>query len=268
MRTLSFIILVWNSEKYLEKCFDSIIVQSDLHAIDWEVVIINNGSTDSSGVVCAKYSCRYSNFKLIDLKKNMGTTLTRNLGLNASNGKYICILDSDTELLEGDLNEVLRSLDENEKVGIIAPRLLLEDGAVQNSVKKFPTFHVKFIKMLAVLLGTRVPDIDFYEEFPFPEVKEVDSAISACWFFRSELLATVGLLDERIFYSPEDLDYCMRVRKAGRKIHYYPFLTVLHHTQQISHRKPLSKISLSHFLGLIYYFQKHGGWFKKPRFEY
>lgn len=265
MSILSFVILTWNSETYLHRCFDSIIGCCARENIEFELIIVDNGSSDGSLAIFRHYSRALADrFNLIRLGSNQGTTYSRNLGLKLSRGKYICVLDSDTEILEGSLNRVLEFLNTRQDVGIVAPRLLLDNGTVQNSAKKFPTLWQKLMKIPGILLGIRIPHNDFYEDFPFAAQKEIDSAISACWFLSRELLQQVGLLDEKIFYSPEDLDYCLRVRYARKKIIYFPQLTVRHHTQQISHRSPFSRLSLSHFLGLIYYFKKHGGWFCRP----
>ena len=74
---------------------------------------------------------------------------------------------------------------------------------------------------------------------------------------RRSLLDAVGLLDERIFYSPEDVDYCVRVWKAGYKIVYEPSATAVHDAQEISRGKKLSRFTVSHARGLAYYFLKH-----------
>lgn len=262
---LSFVILAWNSGRYLSKCFDSIKLKCAAEGIAYEVIIIDNGSTDGSKEIIERYAAESrGGFKLIALQRNMGTTYPRNLGLRLAQGSHICILDSDTQLRDGSLKAVLDALDAHKQIGLIAPRLFLEDGTVQHSVKKFPSFWQKLIKIPKAVLGLRVPDVDFYAGFPFDTATDVDSAISACWFLRRELLDEIGFLDERIFYAPEDLDYCLRTRRAGKRIVYHPGLNVLHHTQQISHRSPLSKIALSHFRGLIYYFLKHGGWICRP----
>jgi GT2 family glycosyltransferase len=116
-----------------------------------------------------------------------------------------------------------------------------------------------------LVTNIKTQNTDFYQEFPFKTERDVDTAISACWFIRREHWDKVGDLDEMIFYAPEDLDYSVRVWKAGFRILYYPQFTVLHHTQQITHRKPLSSSSLSHVRGLLYYYLKHGGWFIRPR---
>jgi GT2 family glycosyltransferase len=263
---MSFIILTWNSEKYIERCIDSISGKCQAEHIDFELIVIDNGSKDKTLSILNNYTTtlpeRIHNIKL---KRNKGTTYTRNLGFKKAKGKYICVIDSDTELGIGSLRESLDRLEKHAEIGIIAPRLILGNGSIQNSVKRFPTFRDKLSKVPAVILRTKVPDDDFYPDFPFEEARGVDSAISACWIFRKELLETIGHLDENIFYAPEDLDYCLRVCKAGMKILYYPDLTVLHHTQWISHRNPFSKVSLSHFWGLLYYYRKHGGWFSRPK---
>ncbi len=264
---LSFILLTWNSQKYVKRCLDSIVNKCDHEGVSFEVIVIDNGSEDGTAAILNEFKQkRADSFKLIFLNSNKGTTHSRNIGFKKARGKYICVLDSDTEFGEGEFSSIFKLWDYLPNLGIVAPRLVLGSGAVQNSVKKFPAFWHKIIKLPKAVFGLKVKDCDFYESFPFTNIREVDSAISACWFFSRDLIDHVGLLDEKIFYSPEDLDYSLRVRKSGRKIIYFPHMTLLHHTQQISHKSPFSKVSLSHLSGLLYYYRKHGCWFS-PRFQ-
>ena len=258
---LSFVILSWNSERYIENCLRSIRIKCETEGILYEIIIIDNGSSDSTKhIVNNLPEPVFRHIMLVELTENKGTTYPRNIGLTKASGKFICILDSDTELKEGNLSDVLEKLERDDLIGIVAPKLLLPNGEVQNSVKRFPTFLQKLGKIPKAIFGLNSGDPDFYEGFSFSEETTVDTAISACWIFKQTLIDRVGYLDEKIFYSPEDLDYSMRVRKAGLQIAYYPRLEILHHTQQISHTRPFSKLSLTHFIGLIYYFRKHGGW--------
>lgn len=267
MFDISFVILTWNSEKYIRRCLDSLIQVCRNDGITFEVIVIDNGSTDSSVASLQNYRVAKPHIvRLIQYDTNKGTTVTRNTGIRESRGRHICILDSDTEFARGSIREVLDYLHANKSVGFIAPKLLLPDGSVQHSVKCFPAFWHKLLKIPKVLFKIKVVDVDFYKAFPFREKTEVDTAISACWFFRKELLDTIGFFDEKIFYSPEDLDFCLRVNKKGKIILYWPSLTLLHHCQQISHRKPFSKTSVRHVWGLIYYYRKHGGWLRAPSF--
>ena len=265
---ISFIILSWNSAPFLRKCFESIFKKCKQDDVTFEIIIIDNGSRDNTiSLIQDARQQAQGTIKPIFLKKNTGTTYSRNLGLAQSTGDIICILDSDTELLDGSLHAIFTLLNKDRKIGILAPRLILQNEIVQNSVKKFPTFIHKLSKIKKIILGTSSIDKDFYTNFPFDELTYVDTAISACWFFRRDLLDDVGTLDERIFYAPEDLDYCARVIKAGYEVAYYPDFTIFHDTQQITHQNPFSKLSMSHFVGLLYYFRKHGGWFSTSSYR-
>ena len=257
---IAFVILAWNSEQYINECLDSVIDKCSAESLCFEIFVIDNGSTDRTRALLERYNEEKSAIQIIYLDKNYGTTYTRNLALKKTNSKYICILDSDTKILSGSLREALQYLDGNVDTGIIAPKLVLRSGEVQNSVKKFPTLLHKLEKIKSII-GRSSRNLDFYEEFPFSEMTEVDTAISACWIFRRSLLDTAGYLDEKIFYAPEDVEYCLRTWKAGKKIIYYPGLEILHDTQQITHKNPFGRVALSHFFGLLYYFRKHGSWF-------
>ena len=265
MFDISFVTLTWNSERYVRNCFDSIITQCVTEDLRFEIIVVDNGSRDGSVELVREYCTRFPDrIRLLALGGNRGTTYPRNLALKQARSPIICIVDSDTEFLSGSLRPVLTLLAAHATLGIIAPRLILPDGSVQHSVKRFPTLLDKLRKVPRILAGHKATRDDFYRAFPFDCSTHVETAISACWFLRADLLGSVGLLDEGIFYSPEDLDYSARVRDAGMRVVYYPHLTLLHHTQQISHRRPLSRLSLSHLKGLVRYHLKHGGWLVRP----
>jgi len=259
---ISFVSLTWNSEAYVRRCMDSVIAQCAAEDLRCEFTVVDNGSRDRSAEIVREYGSTHGDaVRLIALDRNRGTTYPRNLALRAVKGPVVCILDSDTEYLSGSFRRVIDLLGAHACLGIVAPRLLLPDGSVQHSVKRVPTLLDKLRKVPRILTGRTATRDDFYTTFPFDRCTLVETAISACWFLRASLIAEIGLLDEGIFYSPEDLDYSARVRAAGKQILYNPELTLLHHTQQISHRRPLSVTSLSHLKGLLRFHRRHGGWF-------
>jgi GT2 family glycosyltransferase len=259
---ISFITLTWNSDAYLRRCLDSIIAQCSSESLRFEIIVVDNGSRDGSAAAVQDY-CRRApdSVTLIALDRNRGTTYPRNLALKRARGAFICVLDSDTEFLSGSIRPLLGLLAADAALGIVAPRLELPDGTIQHSVKQFPTILAKLRKVPWILAGRAAPRADFYPSFPFDCCTLVETAISACWFFRADLPGCVGYLDEGIFYAPEDVEYSARVWAAGKQVLYYPHLSLLHHTQQISHRRPFSRLALSHMKGLIRYHRKHGGWF-------
>lgn len=94
MKLLSIIIPVYNSEKYLKKCLDSVATQT---YSQWECLLIDDGSTDHSPEICKSYSERDSRFKYLR-KKNGGVADTRNYGLEQVQGEYVGVVDNDDML--------------------------------------------------------------------------------------------------------------------------------------------------------------------------
>jgi GT2 family glycosyltransferase len=95
-------------------------------------------------------------------------------------------------------------------------------------------------------------------EWDRSDTRQVDYVIGACQFIRREAMEEIGLLDEHIFYGPEDLDYCLRMRKAGWEVWYLADAQIVHYEQRITKKKFLSKLTYLHFKGILYLFRKHG----------
>lgn len=96
----TIIIPVFNTEKYLVKCIDSVIRQN---FDDYEIIIVNDKSTDNSKIICEKYESIYPNIIFIDKDENEGLSEARNSALRIAKGEYIIFLDSDDWLIEGAL---------------------------------------------------------------------------------------------------------------------------------------------------------------------
>jgi len=262
---ISFIIITWNSEKHIEECILSAINKCKKENKGYEVIVVDNNSQDKTKKIIKNLKQKSSGkVSLILLNKNLGTTKTRNIAIKKSKGDIICFLDSDAVLKKGSLRLLFEKL-RLKDTGIIAPKILFSDGRVQKSVKRFPTILNKLLKIKKIISGIEPKHNEYYSKMPLEEGR-VDSAISACWFLRKETIGQVGLFDEKIFYSPEDLDYCLRMWRSKRSVLYYPFFDVMHYTQQLTYKKPLNYISLTHIRDLIYYFLKHRYFFKAPVF--
>ncbi len=269
-KIVSLVILTWNSESFIKRCVESFANSFWEQGVCAEFIIVDNGSNDNTANVVEKEiqpalpDC--CDLFWVSLKMNLGTTISRNKGIEKSNGDIVVICDSDTEFLQGDWQSVISYLENNHEIGIVAPSLFYGDGSIQPSVKKFPTLLDKLRKLPKIFLNLPMKNTDFYEAFPWPRPTFVDSAISACWVLTKKTIDKVGLLDEKIFYSPEDLDYCLRIWEGGQKVVFYPEMKITHHTQQISHRKPFSRQAITHLSGLVYYFFKHRYCFFRKKF--
>ncbi len=196
----------------------------------------------------------------IFLNKNTGTTYPRNLALKRATGKYVIVMDSDVEVHQGTITALIKTLDMDHRMGLAVPKLLYPNGNLQKSVDVFPTVFTKFFRYFFLKAIEKKENKVLQET----ELREVDYAISAMWVMKGEVLETVGLLDENIFYSPEDVDYCLRLWRAGYKIIYNPLVSVIHDTQEISRGFKVGAATFSHIKGLAYYFKKHGYFLRRP----
>ena len=106
---ISIIVPIYNTEKYLRQCLDSIINQT---YTNFEVLLVNDGSTDSSGMICQEYVENDSRFRYFE-KENGGVSSARNLGLECSGGAYITFIDSDDWVESNHLEALLKGIKEN-----------------------------------------------------------------------------------------------------------------------------------------------------------
>lgn len=258
--TISIVSLTWNSERFVSEYLATLFADADSSAIAVEVLVVDNGSTDGTLPLLETWQKSRSELRVFRQPVNRGTTVSRNLALREVRGDFVFVLDSDTRILPGTLQGLkvgLEELERNSRVGLLCPKLIYPNGDPQESARRFPTVLTKGLRLMkwealrqweesvpAVLAG---------------QVTKVDYAISAAWFFRKQLLDEVGYLDEKIFYAPEDTDFCARVWESGKEVWFYPEVTVIHDCQRLTNKKPLSKMGISHASGLLYFWRKHGG---------
>lgn len=261
---ISFVILTWNSENHIEQSLCSIKSALSSSNLDYEIYIIDNGSEDNTLDFVQELKKSYSN-KLIVIKlgRNTGTTYSRNLAIKKARGRFVCIMDSDVEIFPGTIEALVCNLQQSPAIGLAVPKLLYPSGSLQKSTDKFPTFLRKVQRYFFL---KQIESKENNQTLPEKQYFTVDYAISALWLMKRQLFNEVGLLDEKIFYAPEDVDFCLRVWKAGYQVVYNPKVSAIHHTQEISRGFSLNKAFFSHISGLFYYFRKHGYLFSPPSF--
>ena len=108
--TLSIIIPVYNVEAYLRRCLNSILKQNTL--IDYEIILVNDGSTDTSGRICDDFKSHFPNIQVKHIK-NSGVAAARNLGIALSNGKFLYFVDPDDYLTESFFIELAPYINDN-----------------------------------------------------------------------------------------------------------------------------------------------------------
>ena len=251
---ISAVILSYNSERHLESCLDSLLAALQGLPERSEVLVVENGSRDRSAEILQRYQDRHPDtVNGLFQDRNLGTTASRNLALRQAAGRYILILDSDVVVPAGTLERLLDYLETHERCGLVAPRLVYPDGRPQLSVDRFPTLWRKLARLVSLkALERNLPD-----RGAEPRPREVDTAISAFWLLRRDVLAEVGLLDERFFYAPEDVDYCLSIWLSGYSVVYEPRVEAVHDAQELSRGQRVNRFTFHHAIGLLRYFLKH-----------
>lgn len=250
---ISAVILSFNSKRYIETCVRSLHKALQEAGLQGEIFVIDNGSKD--GCVQALQALQRELGAMLQveyLPENTGTTRSRNLALRRAQGAHVLVLDSDAYMNAGALRALVQYQRAHPWAGLVAPKLIYPDGRFQLSVDVFPTLARKFQRFMAL------KELEARE--PPAAAGAVDYAISAVWLISRQALQATGWLDERIFYSPEDVDYCIRLWAAGHQVHYLPEVSVVHDAQEISRPKGLAginKFTIRHAKGLLYLFLKH-----------
>lgn len=151
---ISIIVPIYNAEKYLDECLDSLVNQ-DVSMDEYEIICIDDGSTDQSGTILDRYAEQYENIKAIH-KKNEGVSVARNLGIEMANGDYIWFVDSDdliTHNVLSGINNVLQN--KNPDILFVKP-LSFNDGYDTTSLKNGNISEDKTTELFCDWLWTRL----------------------------------------------------------------------------------------------------------------
>lgn len=243
---LSVVVLSYNTKKILKNCLDAIF--QNTQGITYEVIVIDNASTDGSGQMVQK---EFPQVILIANKENLGFARGNNQGLNQASGKLVLLLNSDTVVKPGALEKMVKFMDQHPEAGTIGPKLLNEDGSLQASVGKFPSLPVVLVMLFKEHFGGSQLVRRSYDQ-----TRSVDWVMGAALMVRKEILDKTGLMDEEIFMYYDEVEWCYRIKKAGFQIYFYPEAEITHLWQKSSATGRKGPI-LANYQGLVYFYKKH-----------
>lgn len=258
MIDVSFIIVSWNAKDYLLECLESI--DKTVTDQSYEVIVVDNGSTDGSPDAV---TAQYPETQLIATGENLGFAKGNNVGLRASKGRYLCLLNSDTVLLPGTVKTLCEYMDANSSVGMASPRILNTDGSLQPTCSRFPRLSLSLSIALGISnLFPRSPLFgrDRITWWDYNEERFVDVLAGCFWFVRKEAFDDVGPLDETYFMYGEDFDWCKSFDEHDWKIALYPEAEAIHHGGGSSKNAPV-RFYLARQEAQLLYWRKHHGRF-------
>ena len=151
---LSIIIPMYNAEKYIEECLDSIL-NSNLPKKLYELVIVNDGSKDKSPEIAQNYAAKYSNVTYLT-QENQGQSTARNYGIKTCKGEYVWCVDADDKVISEQLPKIIEALDEYKNLDILAVQLqnVTEGGQYLDVECSQPTLeHNKVLSGVEAILS-------------------------------------------------------------------------------------------------------------------
>ena len=251
MSDVSIIIVSWNTKEFLLSCIKLALEKE--RRIFREVLVVDNGSRDGSASEVKRV---FPSIHLIENEKNLGFAKAVNQGLQKASGKYILLLNPDTQVKKGAIERLVSFMETHPRVGISGPQLLNSDGSKQNSIANFPSLATELLNksLLRWLFPKKFPG----KERDYSEPIEVDSVIGACMMVRRDVINQVGLLDEEYFLFLEETDWCYRIKKAGWKIYYVPQAEV-YHFQGKSAEAEKKKAKIEYYRSRYHFFKKNRG---------
>ena len=229
---LSFVVVSYNVRELLANCLQSVRETLSDSALSYQVWVIDNASSDDSASMVER---DFPEVHLVVNAENTGFAAANNQGIRQAEGRYVFLLNPDTELLDGAVQEMIGFMEHTPKAGMAGPSLLYGDGSFQHSAFRFPSLAQIFSDFFPLnhrltnsRINGRYSERLYHQGVPFP----VDHPLGAAMLVRREAIDQVGLLDERYFMYCEEIDWAIRMKRAGWTIHTVPKARIIHHAGQ------------------------------------
>jgi GT2 family glycosyltransferase len=250
---LSIVIVSFNARADLERCLASLHAAPPAAA--HEIVVVDNGSTDGS-VDAAR---RWAEVRIIALNANVGFASGNNAGIRATTGDAILLLNSDTVVPSGALDQLLAELDRDPKVAVVGPRLVDGSGRAELSFGRMIGPLNELRQKRRARNQREVEELTRQRQYP-------DWVSGACLLVRRADAEAVGGLDERFFMYIEDVDFCAAIRARGRQVLFTPDVEIVHLRGRSAASAPIPTRAAYRRSQVAFYEKHHPAWAPFLRF--
>jgi GT2 family glycosyltransferase len=257
-KQVSIIIVNYNTKDLTKKSIQSVLDKTE--GIEYEIIIVDNDSQDGSLEDLKK---NFQNkITIIQSKKNLGFGRANNLGIKYATGKYIFLLNSDTELINNAIKIFYDYMEQNEQVGVCGGNLYDANYKPEHSYRLFKDnlfsyFLYNYLYLFHYYLIYKITKKKRnYLEFNYSnKVVDVGFITGADMFIRKNVLSKSGLFDENIFMYGEDSDLNFRIRNLGYSIKSIPQAKIFHYGSKSL--KNVTKMYDIWLTGTYYFYFKH-----------
>jgi N-acetylglucosaminyl-diphospho-decaprenol L-rhamnosyltransferase len=244
---ISIIIVSFNARADLARCLESLRAAPPRSA--HEIVVVDNRSTDGS----ADAARECPGVRLIENGANVGFARASNIGIRASGGANIMLLNSDTIVPAGAIDRLLEFLRQHPDAAIAGPRLVDASGRAELS---FGGTIGPFNELWQKLRARRQAFVDRTTRRPHAP----GWVSAACLLVRRADADAVGLLDERYFMYAEDVDFCAAIRARGRRVLFTPDVEIVHLRGRSARSAPAATTAAYRRSQIAFYEKHHPSW--------
>ncbi len=261
--SLSIVIVSWTTRDLLHRCLAAIAAgQGARPGPAVEVIVVDNASSDGSAELVRS---AFPWVSLLENSANLGFARANNQGIAQAHGRYVVLLNSDTEVQDDALARLASFADAHPQAGAVGPRLLNADGSLQPSCHPMLTPTREFWRLL--FMEPIRPRATYpLERWGTAWPRRVEVIKGACVLLRAAALAQVGPLDERYFIYTEEVDLCYRLAQAGWELWWEPAARVVHYGGA-STRQAAQEMYVQLYRSKIQFYRKFGGARQALRFK-
>jgi GT2 family glycosyltransferase len=224
---LSIVIVSYNVRELLSQCLRSLFTGHS--SLSTEIFVVDNASFDDSAAMVRE---KFPQVHLIENKENCGFAPANNQAFPLARGRYVLMLNPDTQVKPGALETLVEFMDEHPRAGACGGKLVYGDGSLQHSAFAFPTLPQIFLDFFPLnwrLTNSRLNGRYPREWYERGEPFQIDHPLGADFLVRRQVAEQVGWLDGGFFIYCEEVDWAMRIRQAGWEIWCVPRAVVVHH---------------------------------------
>lgn len=252
---VTVVVVTHESAGDIETCLSSIA--HGARRTTFETIVVDNCSTDGTADLVER---RFPAVRLIRKKTRGGFALNANIGAVGAAGRYVLLLNPDTEVTLGAIDALVDVLERDPSVAAVAPRLVYPDGSPQASVRRFPRPATSLVRRtpLRAVLGERASRRHLVADLPDEGLVDVDWVLGAALLVRTVDLKAIGGLDDGFRLYCEDIDLCWRLQDQVGRVVFSGSAVVRHRLAELTLHRFWTVYTWWHVRSMVRYLVRHG----------
>ena len=233
---VSVLVVSFNTVGLLRACLAS--VREAAAGLAVEVVVVDNASADGSAEMVAR---EFPEARLIANRDNVGFARANNQAFAAARGRYLMLLNPDTETTPTTIRELVAFAEAHPRAGVVGPRVFLPSGEQQSTLFRLPRLRDLAVNLFVPnRVARRLPLLGRarYAGVDLERMQDVEVVAGCCMLVPRGVIEAIGGMDERFFMYGEEAEWCFRIRRAGWRILYDPEASIVHHGGQSARQTP------------------------------